>query len=87
LCIAESADFLNQLMTDRTDTGVVVQSIGIEASSGLVGIIVLTEKKMIEILRLIFIAVLYIFGIGIFGFFAAFTWALLIRVIRESKDD
>ena len=42
---------------------------------------------MIEILKDIFIAVLYIFGIGTFGFFAAIVWALLIRVIRESKND
>ena len=39
--------------------------------------------EMIEILRDIFIAVLYVFGIGLFGFFAAFVWALMIRVIRE----
>ena len=45
------------------------------------------EKKMIEVLRNIFIAVLYLFGIGLFGFFAVFAWALMIRVIRESKDD
>lgn len=42
---------------------------------------------MIEILRNIFIAVLYVFGIGMFGFFAAVVWALLIHVILESKHD
>lgn len=42
---------------------------------------------MIEILRDIFIAVFYLFGIGLLGFFAAFAWALMIRIIRGSKDD
>lgn len=43
--------------------------------------------EMIEVLRNIFIAVLYLFGIGFVGFFAAVLWALMIHVIRKSKDD
>lgn len=42
---------------------------------------------MIEILRDVFIVVLYLFGIGFFGFFAAFLWAIMIRIIRESWHD
>lgn len=40
---------------------------------------------MIEILRNIFIAVLYAFGISFFGFVAAVTWAVIIQIIRESR--
>lgn len=40
---------------------------------------------MIGILRDIFIAVLYAFGIGVFGFVAAVLWAAIIQIIRESR--
>ena len=40
---------------------------------------------MIEILRDIFIAVLYIFGIGFFGFFAMFMFVLMIKMWQEWK--
>ena len=42
---------------------------------------------MIGILRDIFIAVLYLCGIGFFGFFAALLWVMMIRVIRETRHD
>ena len=42
---------------------------------------------MIEILKNIFIAVLYLFGIGLFGFFAVVLLAFTIHIIRESKND
>ena len=42
---------------------------------------------MIEVLRNIFIVVLYLFGIGVLGFFTVFAWVLLIRVLQESKHD
>ena len=41
---------------------------------------------MIEVLRNIFIAVLYVFGIGFFGYFGVVLWLVLIRIIRESKN-
>ena len=38
---------------------------------------------MIEILRDIFIAVLYIFGIGFFGFFALLLFAMIVQLWRQ----
>jgi len=40
---------------------------------------------MIEILRDIFIAVLYVFGIGFFGFFASFLFVLALKMWQERK--
>lgn len=40
-----------------------------------------------SILRDIFIAILYLFGIGFFGFFAVFLYAMIIRIIREMNND
>lgn len=42
---------------------------------------------MIGMLRDIFIGVLYLFGIGFFGFFAMFLFAMIIRMLREWRDD
>ena len=78
---------LNLLMTKKMGIAVDMQCMRTEVRSGSVVIFVHMGREMIEVLRNIFIAVLYLFGIGLFGFFAAFAWALMIRVIRESKDD
>ena len=42
---------------------------------------------MIEILHDIFIGVLYLCGIGFFGFLGALLWTMTIRVLREDHDD
>lgn len=42
---------------------------------------------MIQILHDIFMVVLYLFGIGVLGFFAVFCYAMIIRMLREMKDD
>lgn len=41
--------------------------------------------EMIDILREVFIGVLYLFGIGFFGFFAVFLYVLAVRIWRERK--
>lgn len=40
---------------------------------------------MIEILKNIFLVVMYLFGIGFFGFFAAAIYAALIDKLRKHK--
>lgn len=42
---------------------------------------------MIDILHDIFVAVLYLSGIGFFGFIATALWAAVIRFLREYWND
>ena len=42
---------------------------------------------MIDLLRSIFLAVLYLFGISFFALFIAMIWVTIVSICRETKDD